>query len=281
MATKNLEVKVLSASGIVGGTGVWDKAEFDGYVKVEMRGGDGVVKARTAAVKSVNQRLYFDETMTLPIPTAAEEVRLKICKEKKRGIFGSSVVIANAGIYLKDLLRFVPIEKDFNLFKPTDRTDGGSIKLFFDYKGDRPVTAPVPAVAAPAPTPAPQVAAPPVESAPATLTPQNSNVGNPPTPSPAPKAAPAPVVAAAAEPVVKAAPAAQTVAASASAPPPADEPPASSEGGIGKVLKSVVLLAITGYGGALVKKKVSNNSSTKQSSLLPPPPQKKNGLFGK
>jgi hypothetical protein len=38
------------------------------------------------------------------------------------------------GIYLRDLLRFVPIEKDFGLFRPTDKAQGGTIKMFFDYK---------------------------------------------------------------------------------------------------------------------------------------------------
>ena len=35
---------------------------------------------------------------------------------------------------MRDLLRFVPIEKDFGLFRPTDKTAGGTIKMFFDLK---------------------------------------------------------------------------------------------------------------------------------------------------
>jgi len=136
----HLEVKVLSACGLVKGVSAWDLTDFDGYVKVEMRGGSGVVvKARTSAVKSVNQKLQFNEFMTLPIPAAAEEVRLTVCKEKKRGAHGSSVKIANAGIRLRDLLQAVPIERDFNLFKPDEvTTDGGSIKLFFNLSRTSP-----------------------------------------------------------------------------------------------------------------------------------------------
>jgi hypothetical protein len=44
------------------------------------------------------------------------------------------VGVPRAGIYLRDLLRFVPIEKDFGLFRPTDKAPGGTIKMFFDYK---------------------------------------------------------------------------------------------------------------------------------------------------
>ena len=28
----------------------------------------------------------------------------------------------------------MPIEKDFGLFRPTDKAQGGTIKMFFDYK---------------------------------------------------------------------------------------------------------------------------------------------------
>lgn len=136
-ATESLEVRVLTADGIhPAGAGPPD---FDAYVKVEMRGQDGLVKARTAAGKWMDDgSLKFDETLRLPIPAGAEEIRLKVCKDKKRVFLSGSNVISNAGIYLRDLLRFVPIEKEFGLFRPTDKTPGGSIKMFFDYKPNSP-----------------------------------------------------------------------------------------------------------------------------------------------
>merc|ERR1712216_381763 len=77
--------------------------------------------------------LRFDERLTLPIPPGAEEIRLKVCKDKKRLLTQSGNAVCNAGIYLRDLLRFVP-KKDFGLFRPTDKTAGGTIKMFFDLK---------------------------------------------------------------------------------------------------------------------------------------------------
>lgn len=149
-STESLEVRVLSADNIhPPGSGPPD---FDAYVKVEMRGQDGLVKARTAAGKWMEDgTIKFDETLRLPIPAGAEEIRLKVCKDKKRVFLSGSNVISNAGIYLRDLLRFVPIEKEFGLFRPTDKTPGGSIKMFFDYKPNAPAEA---AASHPSETPA-------------------------------------------------------------------------------------------------------------------------------
>lgn len=143
-STESLEVRVITAENINPGGG---QPDFDAYVKVEMRGQDGLVKARTAAGKWMEDgSIKFDETLRLPIPAGAEEIRLKVCKDKKRVFLSGSNVISNAGIYLRDLLRFVPIEKEFGLFRPTDKTPGGSIKMFFDYKPNTPAET----VAAPA-----------------------------------------------------------------------------------------------------------------------------------
>jgi len=126
-----LEVRVISATNINP-----DKIkDLDVYVKVEMRGQVDLVKARTAIGKwQEDGTLRFDERLTLPIPPGAEEIRLKVCKDKKRYPLQSGNAVCNAGIYLRDLLRFVPIEKEFGLFRPTDKTAGGTIKMFFDLK---------------------------------------------------------------------------------------------------------------------------------------------------
>lgn len=201
-----LQVKVLTASGKVDGASVWEKGDFEAYVKVEMRGTEETSKARTTAVKNADGHLLFNEVLNLSVPAGAEEVRLKICKERKTifGVGGNSVM-ANAGIYLRDLLRFVPIEKQFNLFKPSDKNEGGSVRLFFDLvkkaSGVEPTAAPAVAetpeapkteepattVAAPAPSPAePIVESPKVEPAVVTLAPE-------PVPTPDPEPAPEPV----------------------------------------------------------------------------------------
>mmetsp|Transcript_6108 Transcript_6108/g.8279 ORF Transcript_6108/g.8279 Transcript_6108/m.8279 type:complete len:255 (+) Transcript_6108:145-909(+) len=141
--TESLEIRVISAVNI----NPENVPDFEAYVKVEMRGQDGLVKARTGMGKWQPDGVVmkFDETMRLPIPIGAEEIRLKLCKDKRKGQSeGSSNVISNAGIYLRDLLRFVPIEKEFGLFRPADKTAGGTIKIFFDYK---PSTAALPEAA--------------------------------------------------------------------------------------------------------------------------------------
>mmetsp|Transcript_900 Transcript_900/g.1590 ORF Transcript_900/g.1590 Transcript_900/m.1590 type:complete len:237 (+) Transcript_900:131-841(+) len=127
----SLEVRVISATNI----NPEKIKDLDVYVKVEMRGQVDLVKARTAIGKwQEDGSLKFDEILTLPVPPGAEEIRLKVCKDKKRLALSSSNAVCNAGIYLRDLLRFVPIEKDFGLFRPTDKTAGGTIKMFFDFK---------------------------------------------------------------------------------------------------------------------------------------------------
>jgi len=136
-----------------------DKAmDFEAYVKVEIRGHDGLVKARTTVGEWLEGgHLKFDQTLRLPIPAGAEEIRLKVCKEKKRVFLSGSNVLSNAGIYLRDLLRFVPIEKEFGLFRPTDKTAGGTIKMFFDFNANKApaeeeVAKPVLSVEEPLPT---------------------------------------------------------------------------------------------------------------------------------
>ncbi|KAK3240241.1 hypothetical protein CYMTET_49907 [Cymbomonas tetramitiformis] len=208
-----LQVKVLTASGKVDGASVWEKSDFEAYVKVEMRGTDETSKARTTAVKNADGHLLFNEVLNLSVPAGAEEVRLKICKERKTifGVGGNSVM-ANAGIYLRDLLRFVPIEKQFNLFKPSDKNEGGSVRLYFDLvkngSGAGPTAAPavaempeapkteepVTVVAAPAAAPAePIVESPKVEPAVVTLAPELVPTPEP-VPAPQPVAVAAPVV---------------------------------------------------------------------------------------
>eukprot|EP00854_Cymbomonas_tetramitiformis_P012287 gene12287-14513_t len=184
-----LQVKVLTASGKVDGASVWEKSDFEAYVKVEMRGTDETSKARTTAVKNADGHLLFNEVLNLSVPAGAEEVRLKICKERKTifGVGGNSVM-ANAGIYLRDLLRFVPIEKQFNLFKPSDKNEGGSVRLYFDLVKNGSGAGPT---AAPAVEPI--VESPKVEPAVVTLAPELVPTPEP-VPAPQPVAVAAPVV---------------------------------------------------------------------------------------
>ena len=63
------------------------------------------------------------------------ELRILLCqpKPKKQGEKASSIVLAACGIYMKDILEAVPIDKYFELFKPGEGADGGFIRISMNY----------------------------------------------------------------------------------------------------------------------------------------------------
>ena len=63
------------------------------------------------------------------------ELRILLCqpKPKKHGEKASSAVLAACGIYMKDILEAVPIDKYFELFKPGEGADGGFIRISMNY----------------------------------------------------------------------------------------------------------------------------------------------------
>jgi len=63
------------------------------------------------------------------VQEGATELRLLLCREKmNNGKRGVSVVTA-CGIFVKDILEAVPIDKYFEMFKPVTGLEGGYIRL--------------------------------------------------------------------------------------------------------------------------------------------------------
>jgi len=65
----------------------------------------------------------------------AGELRILLCqpKVKQPGEKPTSTVLAACGIYMKDILDAVPIDKYFELFKPGEGADGGFIRISMNY----------------------------------------------------------------------------------------------------------------------------------------------------
>eukprot|EP01025_Chloroclados_australasicus_P008739 TRINITY_DN13199_c1_g1_i1.p2 TRINITY_DN13199_c1_g1~~TRINITY_DN13199_c1_g1_i1.p2 ORF type:complete len:226 (+),score=38.78 TRINITY_DN13199_c1_g1_i1:124-801(+) len=116
-------------------TFVWDHNNFDGFVKAELRGGERPVKAQTRKVSVQGTSLTWKEDLKLEVLEGSNELRLMLCREKttktdiKRGIS----VIAACGIYVNDILDAVPIDKYFELFKPTQGGEGGYIRVRLNF----------------------------------------------------------------------------------------------------------------------------------------------------
>ena len=87
-------------------------------------------------------RATWNEKLVMPVHTGTEELRVILCKNKKGG-FNTGVVGA-AGIYVQDILRAVPIDKHFQLFKPGEGGDAGFIRLAMNFSQGEPVAAPAP-----------------------------------------------------------------------------------------------------------------------------------------
>eukprot|EP00878_Enallax_costatus_P000516 GHUV01000611.1.p1 GENE.GHUV01000611.1~~GHUV01000611.1.p1 ORF type:complete len:227 (+),score=54.57 GHUV01000611.1:166-846(+) len=119
---------------------VWDTSDFEGYVKVELRGGARNVKVATKKAKVQRTAMLWNETMTLEVLDGANELRVMLCRDKvvqsgsgtKRG----TSVIAACGIFVSDILDAVPIDKYFELFKPSAGGEGGFIRLGLDFVKD-------------------------------------------------------------------------------------------------------------------------------------------------
>ncbi|KAF8069397.1 hypothetical protein HT031_001512 [Scenedesmus sp. PABB004] len=119
---------------------VWDTSDFEGYVKVELRGGARNVKVATKKARVSGTAILWNETMTLEVMEGANELRVMLCRDKlvqsgggtKRG----TSVIAACGIFVSDILDAVPIDKYFELFKPSAGGEGGFIRLGLDFAKD-------------------------------------------------------------------------------------------------------------------------------------------------
>lgn len=122
---------------------VWEES-FEGYVKVELRGGERNIKMTTRRELAQGCTIFWNEPLVLEVLDNANELRVMLCKDKftqlpdgttKRG----SQVLAACGIYVSDILDAVPIDKYFELFKPGTGGEGGFIRLGVDYSSDEPL----------------------------------------------------------------------------------------------------------------------------------------------
>jgi len=86
--------------------------------------------------------LTWGEDLKLEVLDGATELRIMLCREKMSATENkkSVVVLSACGIYVNDIIDACPIDKYFELFKPTQGGEGGFIrvKLYFSETGDFP-----------------------------------------------------------------------------------------------------------------------------------------------
>lgn len=115
---------------------VWDESVRDVFVKIEIRGQKNrPVKKQTSVSRVSGGTVSWDEQLALEHYGGSGELRILLCqpKPKKEGEKASSIVLAACGIYMKDILEAVPIDKYFELFKPQEGADGGFIRISMNY----------------------------------------------------------------------------------------------------------------------------------------------------
>lgn len=119
---------------------VWDGGNFEAYVKVELRGGSRNVKVATRKALVTGTTIQWNEPLTLEVLDNANELRVMLCKDKvmqtSNGVKKGTTVVAACGIYVNDILDAVPIDKYFELFKPSAGGEGGFIRLGLDFAKD-------------------------------------------------------------------------------------------------------------------------------------------------
>jgi len=112
---------------------VWDETFKEGYVRAEMRGGNKTQKATTSTQSVDNYTFEWRQDLRLEMTESSRELRIMLCREKSgdQAVKKSAFVVAACGIFVKDILDAVPIDKAFELFKPgeTDSTLGGYIRV--------------------------------------------------------------------------------------------------------------------------------------------------------
>lgn len=143
-ARGELTLTVLEANGQrQDGQQLWDPNFVNGFVKVEIRGGARTVKAQTTQKRVNNFTLLWEEDLKLNVLDEARELRLMLCRERRSTNSGrtSAAVTAACGIYVSEILDNVPIDKYFELFKPSSGSEGGTIHIkveFADARGNSP-----------------------------------------------------------------------------------------------------------------------------------------------
>lgn len=130
-----LYLTVQEASGKQNDGTVWDPSFINGFVRVEVRGGAKTLKVNTQTKTVQNNTLTWKQELEVEITEDAKELRIILCKEKPREGDGgsgrkSTSIVAACGIFVKDILEAVPIDKYFELFKPGAEGDlGGKIRI--------------------------------------------------------------------------------------------------------------------------------------------------------
>lgn len=144
MAEGFLTMTVIEASGKNKDDNfVWDSDNFEGYVKVELRGGPRNVKVSTRRAPVQGSTIFWNEPLVLEVLEHANELRVMLCKDKVTQLPDGSTkrgtqVLAACGIYVSDILDAVPIDKYFELFRPGAGGEGGFIRLGLDFSTDAP-----------------------------------------------------------------------------------------------------------------------------------------------
>lgn len=109
---------------------------LEAFVKVELRGGMRAVKATTQKKAMVGSSIVWRERLVMEVLDDSEELRLMVCKEKFQGTKKGVSVIAACGIFIRDILDASPIDKYFELFKPSAGGEGGYIRIGIDFVRD-------------------------------------------------------------------------------------------------------------------------------------------------
>lgn len=107
---------------------------FPGFsLAVEIRGGPRTVKKQTSVQKAKNDTIDWEEQLALECLEGANELRILLCRQKHSGERQGTSIVAACGIYMKDILDAVPIDKYFELFKPGAGAEGGFIRVSINH----------------------------------------------------------------------------------------------------------------------------------------------------
>lgn len=90
------------------------------------------MKKQTSTARVQDAIVSWEEQLALEHLDGASELRILLCRPKATGDRGSSIVAA-CGIFMRDILEAVPIDKYFELFKPGEGAEGGYIRIYMNY----------------------------------------------------------------------------------------------------------------------------------------------------
>eukprot|EP01025_Chloroclados_australasicus_P005028 TRINITY_DN11411_c0_g2_i1.p5 TRINITY_DN11411_c0_g2~~TRINITY_DN11411_c0_g2_i1.p5 ORF type:complete len:247 (-),score=33.23 TRINITY_DN11411_c0_g2_i1:4183-4812(-) len=114
---------------------VWEVPKLQGFVKVEVRGGEYPIQFSTnKAQLNENMELVIDQEGVMEVPEAAKELRVMLCYEKVLKNNKKAVsTVAACGIYMQDIRDLSFIDKKFQLFRPMQAGEGGTVELCLNY----------------------------------------------------------------------------------------------------------------------------------------------------